>query len=103
MSCATSSQCPAVMARRFVYWANSRRISVTTIVSRSEITRGGGRTPVPVKVRLVDEAFCIWVLRVHRRIEAIIGDDPFLHRDEQLLAVLIGELDAVGEAAEIVA
>jgi hypothetical protein len=41
----------------------------------------------------VDEALGIGVLRVHRRIEPVVGDDPLLHRDEQLLAILIGELE----------
>jgi hypothetical protein len=90
MSCATSSQCPAVIERREVNCENSRRISATTSPRDRRSRAAPAPSPSPVTVRLVDEAFGIWVLRVHRRIEAVVGDDPFLHRDEQLLAILIG-------------
>src|SRR4051812_31882345 len=99
MSCATSSQCAAVVLRKTWYCENSRRMSVTSPASRSEMMRGAA----DIVVRSVDKALRVRVLRVHRRIEPVVGNDPVLHRHEQLLAVLVGELQPVGEAAEIVA
>src|SRR5437879_2333860 len=89
------------MLRSVTFCENACRRSTTISRSSFEITRG---MPIALmRPGSVDKALCLWVRRVHGRIEPQVSDEPALDDGEKLQPLLVGKLQLVGQPAHVVA